>query len=150
MDTAGRANLYRARSSALMTSTEISRLSCPNCKKILRDPRQVTVCGCRFCAGCIDQRPAQGCRQVMHEIIVHSMSFSLRCMPQLNVMRVYTSACARCVAIFSVCSWRAIGQWGSYITTQYCFIHSAESVFTCAVDGAKYERRDVSNNDVKG
>jgi TNF receptor-associated factor 3 len=29
------------------------------------------------------------------------------------------------------------------LTTQYCFLHSSESVFTCAVDGAKYKRRDV-------
>ena len=31
------------------------------------------------------------------------------------------------------------------LTTQYCFLHSSEGVFTCAVDGAKYKRRDVSN-----
>lgn len=51
----GTAKLYsNAGSSAQLSESEIQLLSCPHCKLVVRDPRQVTACGCRYCAGCVE------------------------------------------------------------------------------------------------
>ena len=52
----GRAKLYRGvGSSSVLTPSEVSRLSCSHCEAVLRDPVQVTSCGCRYCSACIEQ-----------------------------------------------------------------------------------------------
>ena len=33
--------------------TELATLTCPACKKVLKEPMQVIACGHRFCRGCI-------------------------------------------------------------------------------------------------
>ena len=52
----GRAKLYSGEgSSSALTPSDVNRLTCPKCEVILREPQQLTTCGCRYCAVCIEQ-----------------------------------------------------------------------------------------------
>ena len=99
---------------------ELDTLTCPACKKVLREPVQVIACGHRFCKGCISALTSE--RWGVYTFSCWNMSYTT-CKYRLLVKNIT-------LLFFSTFQWRSVqlscwwgviwSNWGEFVWCYGC------------------------------